>query len=160
MKKVLTLLGTIALLAAAPIFAQGDGVVHSATGSGHLQVGGELRTFSFTAVERSDGTVTGQAQNHNRLTGAAAHVEIDCLNVVGNVAIVSGILSDTSFFRDALFAVEDNGEGANASPDRITLLFTFVPGIFPPGTPVCELFGPEDAAGALMPIDEGNVQVR
>ena len=61
MKKVLTLLSTIALIVAAPILAQGDGVVHSATGSGQHAHGGALRTFAFSAVQRSDGTVTGQA---------------------------------------------------------------------------------------------------
>jgi hypothetical protein len=153
MKKVLALLSTIALLVAAPIFAQGDGIVHSATGSGHLQLGGELRTFSFSAVERSDGTVTGQAQLQARLVGQTTHVETDCLNVVGNVAIMSGPLPTGT---TAAFAVEDNGEGGNAPPDRITLLNTgpfFTPGI-------CMLLTPGDVAPFLLPIDDGNVQVR
>ncbi|MGH3082814.1 MAG: hypothetical protein ACRDNP_01925 [Gaiellaceae bacterium] len=154
MKTAITILSTIALLVAAPILAQGDGVVHSATGSGHLLLGDDLRTFSFTAVERSDGSVTGQAENHNRATGATAHVEIDCLNVVGNVAIISG---ETRGGRTAVFAVEDNGEGANASPDRITLVITNDPD-YPTG--VCMLVTPEDAEPFLMPIEDGNVQVR
>ena len=56
----------------------------------------------------------------------------------------------------AAFAVEDNGEGENAPPDRITLLLTgpfFTPGI-------CKFLTPEDAAPLLMPIENGNVQVR
>ena len=77
MKKVLALMSTIALLAAAPILAQGDGVVHSTTGSGHIQLGGELRTFSFSAVGRNDGSVTGQAQLQARLIDSTSHVEID-----------------------------------------------------------------------------------
>ena len=121
MTKALTLLSIIALLAAAPIFGHGEGVVHSATGSGHMQLGGELRTFSFSAVERNDGSVTGQAQLQARLVDSTSHVEIDCLNVVGNVAIVSGTL-DSGI--TGAFAVEDNGEGGNAPPDRITLLNT------------------------------------
>jgi hypothetical protein len=154
MKKVFALLSTIALLVAAPIFAQGDGVVHSATGSGHMVLGSGLRTFSFSAVERSDGGVTGQAQLVNRATGASGHLEVDCLNVVGNLAIVSGT-TETS--RIAIFAAEDNGEGADASPDRITLVITNDPE-FPPG--VCELAPRADVEPFLMPIEEGNVQVR
>ena len=46
-KAAIALLSTIALLVAAPILAQGDGVANSATGSGHLRLGGELRTFSL-----------------------------------------------------------------------------------------------------------------
>ena len=168
MKKVLTILGTLALIAAAPVLAQGAGVVQSATGSGHMQLSGGPRTFTFSAVERSDGSVTGQSELHNRSTDAASHVEIDCLNVVGNLAIVSGIITKSpadpgspgAVGNVAAFAVEDNGEGASAAPDRITLLFTFIPEIFPPGTPLCALLGPADAAPFLMPIEEGNVQVR
>jgi hypothetical protein len=154
MNRLLTLLSTIALITAAPVLAQGDGVANSATGSGHLRLGGELRTFAFSAIEREDGSVTGQAQNHNRLTGAAAHVDIDCLNVFGNVAIVSGTNENG---RVSIFAAEDNGESANDPPDRITLLITNDPE-FPPG--VCMLVTPEDAAPFLMPIEDGNVQVR
>ncbi len=33
----------------------------SASGQGSLTVGGELRTFSFTAVQHQDGTATGEA---------------------------------------------------------------------------------------------------
>jgi hypothetical protein len=153
MKKVLTLLGTIALLAAAPILAEGDGVVHSATGSGHLTLGDDLRTFAFSAVERSDGTVTGQALLQARLVDATGHIEIDCLNVVGNVALISGTGRDGT---TRAFAVEDNGEGGTASPDRITLVFSGP--FFTPG--VCMVLTPADAAPLLMPIEEGNVQVR
>ena len=153
MTKALTLLSIIALLAAAPIFGHGEGVVHSATGSGHMQLGGELRTFSFSAVERNDGSVTGQAQLQARLVDSTSHVEIDCLNVVGNVAIVSGTL-DSGI--TGAFAVEDNGEGGNAPPDRITLLNTgpfFTPGI-------CKFLTPAVVAPFLLPIEKGNVQVR
>ena len=164
MKKTLALMSTIALVAAAPILAQGDGVVHSMTGSGHIQIGDDLRTFAFSAVQRDNGTVTGEAQLVNRQAGNAAqvHVGIDCLNVFGNVAIASGTITQ-AFNPDAIgvaavFAVEDNGEGANAPPDRITLLLTFP--FVPPGTPLCMLVGPGDAAPLLMPIEDGNVQVR
>lgn len=129
-----------------------------------MQLGGELRTFSFNAVERSDGSVTGQAQLVNRQGGDAAqvHVEIDCLNVFGSLAIASGAITQ-AFNPDAIgvpavFAVEDNGEGANAPVDRITPLLTFP--LVPPGTPLCILAGAGEAAPLLMPIEDGNIQVR
>jgi hypothetical protein len=153
MKKVLTLLSTIALLAAAPILAQGDGILHSATGSGHMQLGGELRTFSFNAIEREDGSVSGHALLQARVIDTTGHVDVDCLNVVGNVALISGTARDGT---TRAFGVEDNGEGGNASPDRITLVFSGP--FFTPG--VCMVLTPADAAPFLMPIEDGNVQVR
>ena len=173
MTKVLALLSIIALAAAAPILAEDAGVVHSASGSGQAHFFDPFRTFEFNAVERSDGSVSGQVQLQARSTPdrhdtRGVHVEVDCLNVIGNLAIVSGIITKSSadpgspgaLGNVAVFAVEDNGEGASAAPDRITLLFTFIPEIFPPGTPLCELLGPADAAPLLMPIEHGNVQVR
>ena len=47
----------------------------------HSTLAGSSRTFSFSAVERNDGSVSGQAQLQARLIGSASHVEIDCLNV-------------------------------------------------------------------------------
>ena len=97
--------------------------------------------------------MTGHALLQARLVDTTSHVDIDCLNVAGNIAIVSGM---TRVGVGAAFAVEDNGEGANAPPDRITLLLTgpfFTPGI-------CKFLTPEDAAPLLMPIENGNVQVR
>jgi hypothetical protein len=165
MKAAITLLSTIALLTAAPTLAQGDGVVHGATGSGQMQVGdGALRTFSFNAVERSDGTATGQAQLVNRQGGNAAqvHVEIDCLSIFGSLAIASGTITQSfnpaAIGLPAVFAVEDNGEGGNDGPDRITLLLTFP--LIPPETPLCKLAGPADAEPLLIPIENGNIQVR
>src|SRR5437867_12209486 len=53
----------------------------SASGHGNLTAGGELRTFSFTAVTHRDGSVTGEAQLNNRASGQKIHMAIDCLSV-------------------------------------------------------------------------------
>lgn len=99
----------------------------SATGAGHFSYDGGLRTFSFGAVTHQDGSVTGQSQVNDRGDGVRAHLTIDCLEVDGNIAYMSGIISDSSrpslVGEEAWFSVQDNGAGANASPDLISLVF-------------------------------------
>ena len=99
------------------------------TGSGHFHYTDSgvtaLRTFSFEAREFSDGTATGNAQVTNRVTGQTLNIHIDCLNVLGNVAVVSGIAWSATGPGNTdgdpqIFAVEDNGQGANSVPDRVT----------------------------------------
>ncbi len=159
MKTLIALLSTIALLAATPILAQENGIVHSATGGGNIRVGDALRTFGFSTVQRSDGSATGQMQIQARQFGNTIHIEVNCLNVIGNVALISGTITQhtdpAEVGATAGLAVEDNGEGTNAPADRTTFLFGF-----PPGTPACLLFGPADAAPFLMPIEGGNIMVR
>jgi hypothetical protein len=172
MKTAVAVLSTLALVAAAPVVARGDaGIIHSATGAGQHPLGSP-RTFEFNALERGDGTVTGQAELQSRLTGThdtrGVHVDLDCLNVVGDLALASGTITKSladpsdpfATGNVAIFAAEDSGEGANAAPDRITLLIAFTPEVVPPGTALCELVGPAHAEPLLMPIEGGNVVVR
>jgi len=148
----------------------GGSLVALATGSGHFTLdGGELRTFSFTAKQDSSGISSGQAQLAARTSGAVFHLTINCLNVVGNVATMSGVLSKVNAVaasfgaapgEPAWFRVIDN-KGTD-SPDQITFLFFNTP---PPSPfPVCtdsdatvasELGG----APALVAIQGGNVTV-
>ena len=79
MKTLIALLSTIALLAATPILAQENGIVHSATGGGNIRVGDALRTFGFSTVQRSDGSATGQMQIQARQFGNTIHIEVNCL---------------------------------------------------------------------------------
>jgi hypothetical protein len=162
MKTAVMVLSSIALLAAAPSQAQGNGIAHSATGGATIHIGdaAALRTFGFSAVQGSDGSATGQMEIQARQFGNTIHIDVNCLNVVGNVALISGTITQhtdpAEIGTTVGLAVEDNGEGgANAPPDRTTLLFGF-----PPGTPACMLFGPADAAPFLMPIEGGNIEVR
>ncbi len=130
----------------------------SASGHGNLTVGGELRTFSFTAVTHKDGSVSGECQLENRAQGVRLHIAIDCLQVTGNMASVSGTVTEVSgptaveVGWRSLFRVVDNGEGGKNPPDTISLVFSFAPGanvdchtnfVFP-----------------QMPIEGGNIQVR
>ena len=155
----LVLLGVAVAGLAQTVSAAPGGVDHSATGSGHFTATfaptGEVgyRNFSFSARE-IDGVDSGKAQINNRSQNVVAHFDIDCLNVVGNVAHMSGIVTQSSNPAEVgtrhRFAVQDNGEGAGAPPDLITTAPT-VPLDYdcdnPTGTPT-------------VPVENGNVQVR
>jgi hypothetical protein len=130
----------------------------SASGHGNLTAGGELRTFSFTAVTHKDGTVTGEAELDNRSTGNTIHLSINCLTVSGNKALVSGVVTNSHGPDDFVgwigtFEVIDNGEGANDPADRISLVFLFSP----PTTISCTSF--MFSSFSTSPIEAGNIQV-
>ena len=135
-------------------------IVASATGSGQFHTSGSLRTFTFNANTDSSGTTTGQTQGNNRAAGVKWHGSLNCLNVVGNVATMAGVVTDiTPGLGDPflvgnfiVFQVIDNGEGSNAPPDLISLTFFFPAGSPNPG---CTGFG----VFATIPIEHGNVQV-
>jgi hypothetical protein len=127
-----------------------------ATGSGHFETAGELRTFAFNAIQHKDGIVTGHSQTHNRVLDVSAHLEIDCLRfLTPNSAVMSGTITrsndPTLEGRRGIFRVEDNGEGANDPPDGASLT-----AVLPPGSMLdCQVLpGPNP-----IPIQHGNVQV-
>lgn len=134
----------------------GNGIVASATGSGHITIGTELRTFSFTAETDSNNNSRGQAELFNRNSGTRLHMAVNCLNVAGNVATMSGTVTQDNlsgaFVGDPVwFQVVDNGEGAGAPPDLISLVYIF---FGPPGVPCTSPLVP-----ASIPIQGGNIQV-
>jgi hypothetical protein len=143
-----------------------------AGGHGNLISGGELRTFSFAAVETVDGTASGQVAVKNRALDVRAQINVDCLKFEsGNRAIVSGTITQSSNpaliipGRVGVFGVEDNGEGAVAPVDRITTIpdyappkscneFTFV------GSTLREVANPAVVVRTLTPIEDGNIQLQ
>src|SRR6516165_8631837 len=154
-----------AITLAAVLLTLGSGValaqvVASATGSGQIRVSGDLRTFTFNAKTDNSGVTSAQTQGFNRNAGVKWHGTLNCLNVVGNVATMSGVVTDiTPGLGDPflvgnfiLFQVIDNGQGQNAPPDLISLTFFFPAGSPNPG---CTGFG----VFATIPIEHGNVQV-
>lgn len=148
--------------ATAPSLSQGSGpVVQSATGAGHFTVGGELRTFSFTALKHADGTVQGEYELFSRLTGARIHGDVTCLSVVGNRAWIGGRQEhsqDDALFPPGLengFRVADNGEGANDPPDEMSLMFVNATPGFAQNYCNARFLAPP-----LNPIEAGNIQVR
>jgi hypothetical protein len=149
----------------------GGGLAALANGAGHFTPpGGELRTFSFTAKQDSSGASSGQAQLNARTSGVALHLTIDCLNVVGNIASMSGVISNVNAVAAGIgfapgqqiwFPVIDN-KGTD-SPDQITLVFINVPA-GSPGFPVCTdsdaiVDADLGAPPALNAIQGGNVTV-
>lgn len=151
---------SILLLAVAtrvPPAAAAERVVHTATGSGHLAIDGESRTFSFTAREYADGRDDGHAQVHNRSTGAIYKIAVDCLAVFGSAAAVMGTVADSTdpsvLGQPALFGVVDRGEGAGAPADLMTLVF------FSPPFPSCDAAGPPPDF-LINEVERGNIQVQ
>ena len=85
------------------------------------------------------------------------HMSLDCLVVSGNKAYMSGVVDSSSIPTDVGtswdFAVVDNGEGANAPTDQITLIYNFGH-LFP-----CSNAAAQASLNVLFPIESGNVQV-
>ena len=138
--------------------AGGDGIVASASGSGQFH-NPELRTFTFTAQTDSSGVSRGQEEVFSRSAGLRWHANIDCLSVSGNVATMSGTVTDINSTTPpfvvgsrVLFQVIDNGPGQSGTPDDISSTFFF--GIGPPVP--CTGTG----TFATIPVEHGNVTVQ
>lgn len=147
--------------AQAPAIQLGPGgrVVESVTGSGHITVADEWRTFSFAANKAADGTVAGEFQAFNRAFVAKVHGRITCFTIVANEAWIGGVLerSDNPGLVGlaARWRVVDNGEGARAPADQISQIPLGAPG------------GAEQAYCAdtpaflpLIDVEAGNIQIR
>src|SRR2546426_2620598 len=84
-----------------PLFdAQGNGVMHQVSvGSSDIVPPGTDANFSLVAIQHGDGSVSGQWQDSfgKDAPGVGVHVAIDCVNVVGNEAWVSGVATDKTF---------------------------------------------------------------
>ena len=117
----MAILGALAL---AQPSAASEGVEQSATGSGHYTVGGELRTFAFSATKRADGSVQGEYQLHSRVgAGAIVHVSVTCLAVVGNQAWVGGIITHSTnptIIEGSISYFRTLDNDANGTPDQLS----------------------------------------
>ncbi len=81
--------------------------------------------ISLDALQRANGS-TGQWQNHSRDLGVIGiHVAVNCLNVIGNQAWVSGVVTQSRqaglVGLDAVTSVIDMGKTA---PDSVSFTFT------------------------------------
>ena len=89
----------------------------SASGSGTVLFGNTIEHIAFSAQQVAGTTAVGGATIHNVSAGVRVTVDVNCLNVIGNYAIVSGIVrtsSDESAVpvgSQAIFAVLDSGQG-------------------------------------------------
>src|SRR2546425_599418 len=65
----------------APSFAAASGVSEGVTGNGQLTVGGELRTFAFSAVRQADGSASGGYELISRFAGVKIRADITCFSI-------------------------------------------------------------------------------
>ena len=89
------------------------------------------KNFSLHANMKEDGSVMGQYQDGFPGGGEGLHATIDCLNVVGNGAVLGGVITNGTqggvdlTGQRILTAVVDNGTSANDPADQIS--FSFFP---------------------------------
>jgi hypothetical protein len=101
---------------------------------------GEVRNLEFNARNQNNGNTVGQMtfsdpaavpvadpDNSSAVTNAGALVtaKFDCLQIAGNQAVMSGVITESNIAAAigvrVLLVVEDNGEGVNiATPDKLT----------------------------------------
>lgn len=141
----------------------GNAVVH------HVSVGGADicdalglptgcdQNFSLSANVKADGTVTGGVwQDTWPGGGQGPHLALDCVNIVGNGAVVGGIITNKGPLQGfrALTAVVDNGTSAGEPYDQIS--FVNPPGFL--GFRPCDELTPADFF--LFDLVHGQVKVR
>jgi hypothetical protein len=128
------------------------------------------RNLSFNANKRSDGTVTGQIQLKNRNTGITYHGDMICVAYVegsdppiyGLAASDQRVVGDEgAAMGEVVWAVRDNGQGANTDPDQVTFWEWFPEGV---GKFLCEdlatFFPPAVIEGLFIPVEAGNISVK
>jgi hypothetical protein len=148
--RILMILGAAAAIgcseSAAPPTAQSDSptmqasvgsqVLHSASaGSPDIcsAVGdkpGCDANFSLAAIQYADRSVKGQWVDRTSQVngGGGVHVAINCLNVIGSRAYVSGVITQGNsdqIGQLALTKVVDNGRSTKDSPDEISVTINF-----------------------------------
>ena len=134
----------------------------SATGHGSLMVNGNMRTFSFDAMQHHDGKVKGYLELQIKATGVTIRMDIDCLNFVApNRVVVSGKVKKSSLGPTiegltGTFAARDNDtkEGpkekkrAKKPPDELSQLAV--------GGLSCQF----PFTLSTIPLDHGKIEVR
>ena len=136
MKRSVVVVALVAglLLSVAPT-AFGAGVVHRVSvGSADIvELPGQDANFSLVATEAANGTVRGEWHDQFGGRGVPAefegdfvHITITCLEVDGNDAWVSGLVTAASSDLDflvglpAITQVRDNGSSANDPADQVS----------------------------------------
>ena len=112
--KRLVAVAALALATAAPAAAAAGA---SASGSGTVLFGNTIEHIAFTAQQLTGTAATGEATIIDASAGVRVRVDVNCLNVIGNYAIVSGVVTQSSdptavpVGSEAIFAVVDSGQG-------------------------------------------------
>ena len=131
--RVMALVASLVLAMGPVAGASASRVVHRATAGGPdfceafgLPPGCDAN-FSLTALQMADGSVTGEYHDQfsDPISGIRGiHVAVDCLNVIGNQAWVSGVITHSripgAVGLDVVSTVVDNGRSANDPADEIS----------------------------------------
>lgn len=127
-------------------------------GSGHVESAAGLREFTFHAVERPDGRVTG-SYKVVLPNGLFFEADVTCLAVEDDTGWVAGTIRDTNagvviVGSTSMFYAIDGGEGEGATDVVSIAAFN--------GAEGADLAFCEDRPLALAPltVTQGNVQVR
>lgn len=120
---VLMMIG-LGLLSSFAISRAVNGPPPSASGTGQNDDQGVLLTFSASDHTQPGDTtpdISGIAKERDLFAGTTVVLDINCIQVAGNLAIMSGpVISAPEGIPldvDMVFAVIDNGEGKKAPPD-------------------------------------------
>lgn len=134
-----------------------EGVGPRVVGSGHVESAAGLREFTFHAVERPDGSVTG-SYKIVLPNGLFFEADVTCLAVGGDTGWVAGTIRDTNagvviVGSTSMFYAIDGGEGEGATDVVSIAAFN--------GAEGADLAFCEDRPLALAPltVTQGNVQV-
>ena len=156
----------VSLLVVAPR-SKAQGPTASANGQGTLLSPDGRRQFALSARLYPDGTVNGNAILHNpefTTTNGQRYqlqVDIQCMKVVGNIAIFGGTTrrtNDPTLVDAVFFSVQDNGEPGRGA-DRISRAFFWDSDPTTTGDPqACQFVTPTDFP--LETIEAGNIQVK
>ena len=114
---------------------------------------GSDANFSLIALERADGTVTGQLHDEWG-KGAGFHATVDCLSVDGNTAWVSGTVTKSvvSDFVGRTVNVQVR-DGGDAGDDMISPAFFYLPF-------TCVDHFDFEGYGLLFPVNNGQVKLK
>lgn len=112
--------------------------------------------YSLVAQMREDGSVKGQWQDTFSGGGNGIHVNIDCMYVDGNMAIVGGTVTKGSGSYEVgdyvITKVVDNGTSNNDIPDQISLSYDVTANGLP-----CDAYA--NANFTLLDLTRGQVKV-
>ena len=132
------------------------------SGSGHITLSDEWRSFSFHANVRPNGEVDGSFQAQAREIDPDIRVSGDvvCLSIVGNEVWVAAIITRSTFqFAPVgsytFWHARDNGEGANEPADEISLASGGAPEDV--ALNYCVV---KPAVPPMFPVEGGNIQIR
>jgi len=152
-------LAIILLAFAAPLFAQNNGSM--ANGRIDYTSAGSPASIQFRAHQHDSAPVDGDIRFDGMVEispgvfmNVSLTVTLDCLTIAGNRAALSGLITSSSepslVGQRSLLAVEDNGQGNNAPPDRFAW--------FPISADDCSSF--PLATAALQNVPSGHVHVK